>query len=56
MADSRVSVLAGIPRGVWALGLVSLCMDLSSELIHSLLPLYMAVGLGALVLARRKLS
>jgi MFS family permease len=39
--------LAAVPRGVWALGLVSLCMDLSSELIHSLLPLYMAVGLGA---------
>jgi MFS family permease len=39
-----------IPRGVWALGLVSLCMDLSSELIHSLLPLYMAVGLGASML------
>ena len=38
--------LAAIPRGVWALGLVSMCMDLSSELIHSLLPLYMAVGLG----------
>jgi len=32
---------------VWALGLVSLCMDLSSELIHSLLPLYMSIGLGA---------
>ncbi|NDP42573.1 MAG: MFS transporter [Aromatoleum sp.] len=41
------SGLAAIPRGVWALGLVSLCMDLSSELIHALLPLYMAVGLGA---------
>ena len=39
--------LATIPRDVWALGIVSLCMDLSSELIHSLLPLYMAVGLGA---------
>src|SRR5436190_5521473 len=39
--------LAAIPRGVWALGIVSLCMDLSSELIHSLLPLYMAVALGA---------
>ena len=36
-----------IPRGVWVLGLVSMCMDLSSELIHSLLPLYMALGLGA---------
>jgi MFS family permease len=42
-----VSSLARIPRGVWALGFVSLCMDLSSELIHALLPLYMMVGLGA---------
>ena len=40
-------MLAGVPRGVWALGLVSLCMDMSSELIHSLLPLYMTVALGA---------
>ena len=39
--------LRAIPRGVWALGFVSLCMDLSSELIHSLLPLYMAISLGA---------
>ena len=29
------------------LGLVSLCMDLSSEIIHSVLPLYLAIGLGA---------
>ena len=46
MADGKRG-LAAIPRGVWALGIVSLCMDLSSELIHSLLPLYMAVALGA---------
>jgi len=39
--------LAAVPHGVWVLGLVSMCMDLSSELIHSLLPLYLAVGLGA---------
>jgi MFS family permease len=39
--------LAAIPRGVWVLGIVSLCMDVSSELIHSLLPLYLAIGLGA---------
>ena len=32
---------------MWTLGFVSLFMDLSSELIHSLLPLYMAIGLGA---------
>jgi len=42
--------LAAIPRGVWALGIVSLCMDLSSELVHSLLPLYMSIGLGASML------
>src|SRR4029434_4241226 len=39
--------LAAVPRGVWVLGIVSMCMDLSSELIHSLLPLYLAMGLGA---------
>ena len=40
-----------IPRGVVVLGLVSLCMDLSSELVHALLPLYLAAGLGASMLA-----
>ncbi len=39
--------LAAIPRGIWVLGLVSMCMDVSSELIHSLLPLYLALELGA---------
>ena len=37
----------GLPRTVVALGLVSLCMDTSSEMIHSLLPLYLVAGLGA---------
>jgi MFS family permease len=36
-----------IPRGVWVLGFVSLLMDVSSEMIHSLLPLYLTVALGA---------
>ena len=39
-----------IPRGVWVLGFVSLLMDVSSELIHSLLPVYMVAGLGASML------
>jgi len=43
--------LAAIPRGIWTLGLVSMCMDLSSELIHSLLPLYLALGMGASMFA-----
>src|SRR5215204_4691372 len=39
--------LSSIPRGIWALGLVSLFMDLSSEMIHALLPLYLVTVLGA---------
>ncbi|MBS1217242.1 MAG: ral substrate transporter:Major facilitator superfamily 1 [Proteobacteria bacterium] len=38
---------ARIPRGVWMLGFVSLFMDISSELIHSLLPVFMVSSLGA---------
>lgn len=36
-----------LPRGVIALGLVSLFMDLSSEMIHSLLPVFLVTVLGA---------
>ena len=43
----RSTTAAKLPRAVWALGFVSLLMDASSELVHSLLPLYMAAGLGA---------
>ena len=39
--------LARMPSGVWALGFVSLLMDVSSEMIHSLLPLFMVTVLGA---------
>ncbi|OQW30654.1 MAG: MFS transporter [Nitrospira sp. SG-bin2] len=35
-----------MPSGVWALGFVSLFMDVSSEMIHSLLPLFMVTVLG----------
>jgi MFS family permease len=38
-----------IPRTVWALGIVSLLMDLSSESIHALLPLFLTGTLGASV-------
>ena len=37
----------GLPRAVWALGLTSLLMDTSSELIHGLLPVFLVVTLGA---------
>ena len=36
-----------MPRGVWVLGFVSLLMDVSSEMVHSLLPLFMVTVLGA---------
>ncbi|MBS1149600.1 MAG: major facilitator superfamily 1 [Myxococcaceae bacterium] len=39
--------LRQIPAGVWALGFVSLLMDVSSEMIHSLLPLFMVTTLSA---------
>ena len=42
---------AYIPRGVWALGFVSLFMDVSSEMIHALLPVFLVSVLGASVTA-----
>ena len=44
--NPRFSTLRSIPPGVWALGFVSLLMDISSELIHSLLPVFMVTTLG----------
>lgn len=35
-----------IPRGVWILGFVSLFMDVSSEMIHALLPVFLIGTLG----------
>ncbi len=39
-----------LPAGIWVLGFVSLLMDISSEMIHSLLPLFMVGTLGATAL------
>ena len=38
---------SAIPLGVWALGFVSLLMDVSSEMIHALLPIYLVAVMGA---------
>jgi len=35
-----------LPPAIWALGFVSLLMDISSEMIHSLLPVFMVTVLG----------
>jgi sugar phosphate permease len=36
-----------LPRTVWILGLASLSNDISSEMIHSVLPLFLVIGLGS---------
>ncbi len=47
---ARTPTLSAIPRGIWTLGFVSLFMDVSSEMIHALLPLFMVSVLGTSVL------
>jgi MFS family permease len=42
-----LAVFRRVPRTVWALGLVSLFMDVSSEMVHALLPLFVVGALGA---------
>ncbi len=41
------SIRMPLPRAIWALGFASLFMDVSSEMIHALLPVFMTVTLGA---------
>jgi MFS family permease len=47
MAQPSRAERRAIPRAVWALGLVSLLMDISSEMIHGLLPVFLVSVLGA---------
>ena len=51
MAARPPRPLPRIPAMVWALGLVSLLTDISSEMIHSLLPMFMVGTLGLTALA-----
>ena len=43
---SQKTVYRRLPIGIWGLGCVSMFMDISSELVHSLLPIFMATVLG----------
>jgi len=43
----KLNATQRLPRGIWVLGFVSLFMDISSELVHSLLPIFMTTVLGA---------
>ena len=45
-ARTRSALPGGIPTGIWVLGFVSMLMDISSEMIHALLPVYMVTVLG----------
>ncbi len=48
MADpATASTLSRLPAGIWALGFVSMLMDVSSEMIHAVLPIYLVTVLGA---------
>ena len=40
-----------VPRAVWTLGFVSLLMDMSSEMVHALLPVLLSSVLGASALS-----
>lgn len=46
-APSTQRVGPAIPKAIWTLGFVSLFSDMSSEMVHGLLPVLLAGGLGA---------
>ena len=49
LSKSKLNI--NIPAGIWALGFVSMFMDVSSEMIHALLPIYLVTVLGASTLS-----
>ena len=49
VAKRKVGYLA-MPRGIWVLGFGSLLMDASSELVHSLMPIFMVSVLGTSII------
>jgi len=44
--EAPFAKLIRVPRSIWALGFVSMFMDISSEMIHALLPIYLVTVLG----------
>ncbi len=48
---SDIPQAAPLPATVWILGIASLLNDVSTEIIHSVLPLYMVTALGASFIA-----
>jgi len=45
--EKEISLNSKLPKGIWALGLVSLFMDVSSEMVHGLLPVFLVTVLGS---------
>ena len=45
--DSETPPATRLPTAIWALGFVSLLMDVSSEMVHSLLPVFLVTAVGA---------
>src|SRR5689334_14385621 len=50
LSGSLLARMKDIPSGVWILGFVSMLMDVSSEMIHALLPVYLVTVLGTSML------
>ncbi|WP_020677580.1 MFS transporter [Geopsychrobacter electrodiphilus] len=48
-SETPLPARRALPTTVWALGLVSMFMDVSSEIVHSLLPVFLVSILGASV-------
>ncbi len=46
----KFSILRQIPNGVWVMGFVSLLTDISLEMVHSVLPIFMTTTIGASVM------
>ncbi len=46
-ADGGRELATAVPGGIWVLGFVSMLMDISSEMIHALLPIYLITVMGA---------
>ena len=49
--EQKMKKLEKIPRTIWALGFVSMSMDISSEMIHSLLPVFLVSVLNSSTIA-----
>ncbi len=46
-ATENPASVTRLPTAIWALGFVSLLMDVSSEMVHSLLPVFLVTAVGA---------